>query len=121
MIAVRADVAHGSEVRGAICCSTRRLQLEHSGRGDVGLHVAGRYLGARGRRRAGRDVQIGDGDVLDGLRGVVGRGLVEAVVERIEQAVVEAEAAAHGGLAIAPHVPGKADARRGQELGAVGR
>ena len=55
------------------------------------------------------------------LGGVEGRGLVEPVIERVEQAVIEPEAAAHRRLAIAPHVPGKANARIGQELRAVGR
>ena len=92
----------------------------HRGRGEIGLHVARRNLGCRRRRHARREVQARDRDALDGFGGVVGRGLVQPVIERVEQAVVEPEAAAHGGLAVAPHVPGKAQARIGQEFRAVG-
>ncbi len=44
-------------------------------------------------------------------RCVEGSGLVEAVVEVIEQRVVQAEAGAEAGLAVAEGVPGEADAR----------
>ena len=85
-----------------------------------GCTLLGETLAAAGGGVPGVKCRLGDGDVLDGLRGVEGRGLVEAVIERVEQAVIEAEAAADRGFAVAPHVPGKAHARLGQELGAVG-
>ena len=62
-----------------------------------------------------RDMEVRDRDVRDGLSRVEGRGLVEAVVEGIEQSVIEAESAANGGFAIAPHIPRKSDTRLGKE------
>ena len=67
-------------------------------------------------------LEVGHRNVLEMDCGSVeGRGLIEAVIERVQQSVIKTEAAADCGLAVAPHVPGKADARRGQKLGAVVR
>ena len=116
MIAVRAHIANSE--RSARCNLLLDAQApgEHGGGGDVGLHVAWGNLRAGRRRSAGSDIQVGDGDVRDRFGGVEGRGLVKAIIERIEQAVIQAEAAADSGLAVAPHVPGKAHARLGQEM-----
>ena len=88
---------------------------KNGGGGDVGLHTAGRDLGAGRRRCARGDGEFGDSDVGDGLGGVERGGLIEAVVECVEQAVVEAEAAANCGFAVAPDVPREADARLGKK------
>ena len=66
------------------------------------------------------DVEAGDGHVRERERGVVRGGLIEAVVEGVEQRAVQAEACADGGLAVAADVPREADARLGEELRAVG-
>ena len=62
---------------------------------------------------------IGDRGAGIAERRVVGRGLVEAVVEVVEQALLQAEGGADGGGAVADGVPCEADARLGQELRAV--
>ena len=62
---------------------------------------------------------VGDGGAGVGVDGVEGRGLVEAVVEGVEQRVVQAEAGADGGLAVAEDDPGEAEAGLGEEHGAV--
>src|SRR6185312_8098413 len=49
-----------------------------------------------------------------------GSGLVEAVVEVVEQRAVETEAGTEGGVAVAEDVPGETDAGLGEEPGAVG-
>ena len=90
------------------------------GVGRLGWMLLGETLTVDRRRYAGREVQARDRDGFEGFGGVEGRGLVGAVVERVEQAIVDAEAAAHRGFAVAQHVPGEAHAGRRQEFGAVG-
>ena len=120
MIAVRSHVAHGQR------CARRDLLLDaqaprqHRRRGDVGLHVAWRDLRARRRRRARVDVAVCETAMFEmDSRGVERRCLIEAVVERVEQPVIEPESAAHRGLAVAPDIPRKANARLRQKLRAV--
>jgi hypothetical protein len=97
VIAVRADVAEGKRSVRRDLLLHAKAPANHGGRGNVGLHVAGGDFGAGGRSGAGRDVEAGDGDVREGLGCVEGRGLVETVIERIEQAVIEAEAGMNSG------------------------
>ena len=120
MIAVPSHVAHGERSLRRNLLLDAQAPGDDGRRGKIGLHIARRNLGGGRRRNAGREIQARYRDGLDGFRGVERRGLVKPVVERVEQAVIKPDAAAHRGLAIAPHVPGKAQARIGQELGAVG-
>ena len=84
-----------------------------------GCTLLGETLVPAGGGVPGVMLEVGDGDVRDGFGGVEGGGLIEAVVECVEQAVIEAEAGANRGFAVAEHIPGKADARLGEEVGAI--
>ena len=101
MIAVRADVADSERGARSDLLLDAQAPGEHGGRVDVGLHVAWRNLAPAGGGVPGVMWRLETGDVGEGLGGVEGRGLVEAIVERIEQAVIEAEAAADRGFAVA--------------------
>src|SRR5580704_11325673 len=68
-------------------------------RGDIGLYVARRNLG-RGRwRHARREIQTRYRNGLDGLGSVEWSGLIAPIVERVKQAVVEADTSADGSCA----------------------
>ena len=55
------------------------------------------------------------------LRSVEWRGLVETVVKRVQQSVVEPKATAHRRFPVSPHVPRKSNPRLRQELRTVRR
>ena len=112
VVAVGADISHR---QGGIA---RHLLLDFEsprkdGRGlDVGLDV-GRGDGCCGRSR------IGNRGAGIGKCRIERRRLVEAVVQIVEQRIVNAKARADAGVAVAERVPGQADTRLGQKLRTV--
>ena len=115
MVAVRADEGEGEGGDGGELALDFEGVGEDGGGGEVGLDV-------RGRDEAGGAAGgVGDGDARVGEGGVEGGGLVEAVVEVVEQRVMQAEGGADAGFAVAGDVPGEADAGLGEEAGAVVR
>ena len=119
MIAVGAHIANSERGAGRNLLLDAEAPGKHGRGRDIGLHVAWGNVCAGGRRSPGSDFQVGDGDVLDRFRGVEGSGLVKAIIERVEQTVVKAEAAANSGLSVAQDIPRKAQTRGWEEPGAV--
>ena len=92
---------------------------EDGRRCDIRLNVGGRDEASGASLRRGGDVQARDRHVGLRQRGVERCRLVETVVEVVEQRVMQAEARADRGPAVAERVPREADARLRQELRTV--
>jgi len=108
VITVRSAVADGKRRCRSELLLDLEIVREQRGRADRRVHGGG----ADCRCHAGR---VGNCAAAIGVDRVVGCGLVEAVVERIEQGMVQACTSCQAGVSVAKHVPCEADTRLGKK------
>ena len=111
--AMRADVGDGQRGGGGDLLLDVNRPSEDGGGAQVGLNGRGRDE-AGGTRGWTADGYVGVRD-----RGVEGGGLIEAVVEVVEQRVVQTNTGANGGAAVAADVVGDAEAGLREGAGTV--